>query len=434
MANIEIIKETETSVKLTVTVPTDELIPFLEEAAREISKKAKFPGFRPGHAPYAEVVGKVGEMAVYEAALEMVVQKTFVKAVLEHGLETISRPEINVTQLVPGSDLVYEAKVSLVPHVKKLADWKNLSMKKNPIAVTDKEVNQALEDLADLRRKEVRAAAGETIGKADKVVVDLEMKREGVPIEGGQSKGSFVFMDQESYLPGLQEAILGMKEGESKMFPLTFPLEHFQKHLAGKEVEVTAQVKEIYHLERPAIDEELAKSVDFDTLAALKVKLNENIGAEKEREEEARFERTLLETIAEKSEFEDLPKNLIESELGKMLQELQYQVISQGLSFDDYLASIKKTQGELKREFEPQAKRRLEIALTLKFIAKEEGVTVPEEELLSLIEERAKGVEDQATRERIYSPEFREYQGNILRNRAVIDLLKKTVLEVSSKK
>ncbi len=426
MANIELQKESETKVKLTVTIPVEELRPFLESAAGEISKEAKISGFRPGHAPYDEVVKKVGEMAVLEQALEQIVRKTFVKAVLEHNLETVSPPEVNVMKLVPGSEVVYEATVSLVPHVKRLADWKTVNIKKNPILVTDKEIDQALKDLTDMRRKELRATADETIGKTDKVVVDLEMKREGVPIEGGQSKSSFVFMDQESYLPGLQEALTHMKEGEEKTFTMLFPSEHFQKHLAGKEVEVTANIKEIFHLERPATDEDLAKSVGFDTLKALQDKLNENIRTEKEQEEEVRFERELLDLLAEKSEFEEIPKHLIENEAQKMLRELQYHVASQGLSFNDYLASIKKTVTDLTTSFEPQAERRLKIALLLKHIAKEEQISANEEELLKLVSEHARGVKDQETLDRIHSPEYREYQGNILRNRAVIDLLKKT--------
>ena len=428
MSSTELIKESETRVKLIVTIPPDELTPFLKSAAGEISKEAKIPGFRPGHAPYDEVVKKTGEMAVLEKALDQIIRKTFVKAVLEHKLETISPPEVNVMKLVPGSEVVYEATVSLVPHVKRLADWKTVKIKKNPIIVTDKEIDQALKDLTDMRRKEIRAAAGETIGKTDKVVVDLEMNREGVPIEGGQSKGSFVFMDHESYLPGLQEALLRMKEGEKKTFTILFPSEHFQKHLAGKEVEVTADIKEVFHLERPAIDEELANSLGFDTLDALRGKLNENIEAEKEREEEVRFERELLERLAEKSEFEETPKNLIENETQKMLRELQYHIASQGLSFDDYLASIKKTIEELETGFEPQAKSRLKIALLLKHIAKEEQISASEEELSKLVSEQAKGVKDRETLNRLHSPEYREYQGNILRNQAVIDLLKKTAM------
>lgn len=429
MPNVEIKKEGETKVILTITVPTDEMEPFLEEAAKEISKDVKIDGFRPGKAPYEAIAKKVGEMAVLEKALNPIVQRTFVKAVLEHELETISAPEVNVTTMVPGSDLVYEATVTLVPKIKTLANWKELSVKKTPISVTDKEVDQALKDLQDMQRKEVRATSEEAIGKTDKVVVDLDMKKDSVPMEGGQSKGSFVFMDQESYLPGLQEALLGLKEGDSKSFSLTFPEEHFQKHLAGAEVQVEAEVKEIYHLERPAVDEELAKSLGLESLQALKDKLNENIGTEKEREEEARLERTMLEEVANKSSFEELPENLIENEVGKMLQELHYQVTSQGLAFENYLSSIKKTAEELKTDLHPQAKQRLQIALILKEIAKQEKIEASSDELDKLIDARAKDVKDKETRDRIHSPEYREYQANILRNRAVIDLLKATMVK-----
>lgn len=428
MAHVDLKKNGDTSATLTITVPHSDLTPFLEAAAKLISNEVKIDGFRPGHAPYQEIVKRVGEMAIYERALEKAVQNTFVTAVLEAGLETIGTPSINVTTLAPGNDLVYEATVSLLPHVKKLANWKNLSLKKEVKPVTDKDVDQALSDLSDMRKKEVRAVTETPVGDTDKVVVDLSMHKEGVPVEGGQSKGSFVFMDQESYLPGLKEALSGMKEGEEKVFSITFPEDHFQKHLAGQPVDVTARIDSIFHLERPVVDDAFAKELNFETLEALKTALKENIATEQEREEDLKFEREALETIAKESTFEELPKDLIENELQKMVNELHYNVTSQGLAFEDYLRSIKKTFEELKKDLEPQATLRLQIALVLKEIAKEEGINVSEEDLSAAIDARAEGVKDKETRDRIYSPEFRDYQKNILQNRAVIDLIKTTLL------
>jgi len=429
MANVEVKQEGTTKVILTVTVPTDELKPFLEEAAQKVSKERKIKGFRPGKAPYEEVVKEVGDMAVHEAALNTIVRKTFVKAVLENELETIGAPEINITTLAPGNDLVYEATVTLVPKIKKLAEWKSLSVKTEPVSVTDKEVDQALKDLSGMQTKEMRAGKDEAVGKKDKVVVDLDMKKEGVPVEGGLSKGSFVFMNQESYLPGLQEAILGMKEEEKKTFEITFPEDHFQKHLAGAKVNVDASVKEIFHLEIPELDDAFAKQLGLESFEDLKKKLNENIGGEKEREANMKLERKVLDEVAEKSEFEEIPEALIDNETNKMLQELHHQINSQGLEFEQYLSSIKRSVEELQKEFKPQALRRLEIALILKEIAKEEKIEADEKELNKLIEEASKDIKDEETKKRVLSQEYREYQANILRNRDVIALLKKTIVK-----
>lgn len=431
MAEIKITYPKKTTAVLSVTVPATDLKPFLVQAAAELSKTAKIDGFRPGHAPYEEVVKAVGEMAIYEAALETAVRKTYVRALIDHDLSTVGSPNINVTTLAPGNDLVYEATIDLMPNITTVADWKTLSLKASPMMVTDKEVEDALKNLTQMRTAEVRVSAEETAGDQDKVVVDLDMKREGVPIEGGQSKGSYVFMNQESYLPGLREAISGMKEGESKTFELTFPEEHFQKSLAGAKVDVTAEVKEIYHLSPPALDDDFAKSLGLESFEALKSKINENIGIEKEREESVRLEREMLELIAEKSEFEELPESLIEGELDKMLYELKRNVNENGLEFEQYLGSLKKSLEDLKTDLRPQAKRRLEIALLLKEIATTENVTAPEEELDTIIEDIAKDVKDKDTRDRIYSPEYREYQANILRNRRVIELLKQTILKTT---
>jgi trigger factor len=423
------IKKDGAQVTLTITVTPDELFPFLENAAKEISREKTIRGFRPGSAPYNEVAKEFREMTILEAALNSIVRKTFVKAVKDHQLNTIGAPEINVTTMAPGNNLVYEAVVALVPKIKKLTDWKNISIKRFEVVVSDKEVKQSLDGLARMQTKEIRATKTEKLGKSDKAVVDLDIKKDGVSIDGGQTKGSFVFMNQESYLPGLPEKIEGMTEDEQKTIQLVFPKEHFQKNLAGAKVDVVVKLKEIFHLETPSVDDAFAESLGFDSLKSLEDKLKENILEEKTNEAELKQEKEILEEIAKKSEFEEMPAKLIEGETDKMLHELQRQVHDYGLEFEQYLSSLKKTVEELKKDFAPQAKRRLEIALLLKEIANAEHVEVGDTELDEFIGSITKDVKDVDARKMALSEEYKEYQRNIMLNRKTIDLLKQIMIK-----
>ncbi|KKW44713.1 MAG: Trigger factor [Parcubacteria group bacterium GW2011_GWA2_56_7] len=426
-----VIKEEQKAheVKLTITVSQSEARPYLEEAALRISKEVKIKGFRPGKAPYHMVVGQVGEMRVMEEALDRIVRTFYLNALLAEGLEVTGSPDIQVTKLVPSQDIEFTVQVGLMPHVKRLANWKELVFKARPISVTDKEIDAALKDLQRMRTSEIRATAGAVASENQKLVLDLEMKKDGVPIEGGTAKGTIIYTDQESYLPGLKEALMGMKEGEIKTFALTFPSEHYQKHLAGKPVDVTATLKEIFHLELPPADDAFAKTLGLEHLTDLKQKLNENIGLEKEREEHQRQERGCLEEIAKKSQFDPIPESLIKEEFERMIDELKRNVASQGLAFDQYLSSLKKTPEELAKEMRPQAELRLHIALVLKHIAEDEKIEVPEGEIDQEIDRHLNLYKNGPNaQEQISSPTYRNYQAAILRNKKVIDLIRTTLV------
>lgn len=415
--------------KITVTIPIEEQQPYLEQAAAEISKEAKIEGFRPGHAPYNMVVAKVGAQAVFEAALDSMIRATYVAAVVADGLEVIGAPNVNVTKMAYGNEVVYEATAFLLPKVTNLADWRTLSISAKPIEVSDKEIDAAMADLVRMQTKEVRATKGEKAGTSDKLVVDLDMKKEHVQVEGGTSKGAIVLMAHDQYLPGLTKALEGSTEGETRTFTLPFPKDHYQKHLAGCDVEITATINELYHLEHPEVDDVFAKALGLDSLTALRAKINENIGDEKKTEETHRQERTMLEELAKKSTFDEIPENLIEEETHKMLEELRRHVNDYGLEFDQYISSLKKSAEELHNELRPQAEMRVKVAMVLKEIATREQIKAEEKEVDEILDRIAANIKDAGTRERIFEPEFREYQASILRNRKTIDLLRAAMVK-----
>ncbi|MBU0646473.1 trigger factor [Patescibacteria group bacterium] len=417
-------------VKLTITVPKEETRPHMEEAAKRLAQNTKIDGFRPGKADYEVIRQKFGEMKILEEALENIVRKTFVQAVLEQEIDTVGQPKIEMEKMVPSNDLVYTAEVTRMPKVTKLADFKTLSVKAKKPEIEDKDIDLALKDLQRMQTKETRGKEGSIVDDQDKVVLSVNMKKDGVPVDGGQSPNHAIFLSEEYYIPGFKEQLLGLKEGEEKKFVLTFPEDHVQKMIAGAEVEFEVAIKEIFHLDLPEINDEFAKSLGQKDLETMKGLIRENLQKEKDSEEKFRQEKEMLELIADKSRFEDIPDLLLNEEINKMAHELQHRVEDQGMEFDKYLESIKRTLADLKLDFTPQALMRIKVALLLSEIARREKVEVDQKEMDQELDALAERYQDnEEAKKQIYSPVYREYMESMQRNRKVIDLLRNAMVK-----
>ena len=417
------------AVKLTITVSTEEMQPLLETAAGQVSEHVQIPGFRPGKAGYEIVKQRVGEMKILEEALEEIVRKTLVEAVNAEKLETVGSPAINVEKLAPGNDLVYTAELALMPTIEKLAEYEKLAVKARDAAASAEDVEKTLGELQKMQRKEVRAMADTEAKKDDKAVVDLTMKKDGVVVEGGTAKAYQVYLSEPHYIPGFSEELLGMKEAGTKTFVLTFPKDHYQKHLAGSLVEFEVTLNELYHLDTPALDDTFAGALGQKDLAALKAILHANISGEKAQEEAKRQELEMLTLIAKESRFTDMPDLLVNQEVNKMIHELEHGVEEQGGKFEDYLQSIKKTIAQLKLDFTPRAIERIKASLVVREVGKQLNLEVSSKEIDEALDTLAEQYKDKESRERIYAPEYREYMEVALKNKKVIERLREVMVK-----
>lgn len=412
-------------VKLVFRVPPEEAQPYLDEAVRAMSETKTIPGFRPGKAPYAEVAKACGgEMRIWENALERIVRSRYLRAVLDEGLDTVGSPEVQVDKLSPGQEIGFTVIAPIAPKAVKLADYGEPLVDYKVREVTAEEVERALADLRNMQRKEVRSAEPAT--KEDMVVIDLDIQKDRVTLEGGAGRDYRIFLNEDHYIPGFTDKLVGAKEGEERKFVLKFPEVHYQKHLAGQDVDFTAKIKSIFKLELPDLDEAFVKSLGQSSMEDLRALLKKNIGAEEEERARQKSEIELLDKLVDASTFSDIPDLLVNGEVRKMLRELEASVEERGMKWPDYLASVKKTADELKLEFVPQAMRRIKAATVIKEIAKREDIRVTDDELDHEIDHIISGVktDDEEARERVSSPEYREYVAILMRNQKALDALK----------
>lgn len=420
----------DNKVKLTVTIPAQALTEATKHAAEHMAQEMKIPGFRPGKAPYEVVKQHVGEMALLEHAAEELIRETFVEAMIAENLETVGQPYFSMEKLAPDNDLVYSAEISLMPSVKKLADFRKLTVARGEVEPTDAMLEEAKTDLLKMRMKEVRAEAGRALTKGDKAIVALGMKKDGVTIEGGESQNHGVYTNEAHYIPGFVDEIIGMKEGEAKTFTLKFPDEHYQKHIAGSDVEFAVTMNEIYTTELPAFDDAFAVSVGLKSADEVMEKLRENLRTENAMEEGRRLDKAVLDLLAEKSTFEEIPDLLVNQEIDKMLRELEQHITSQGMDFNEYLSQVGKTVANLKLDFAAQALMRVKVAIALREVQKQENVKVDEADVDAELDKIAATFkEGDDARKRVYEPVYREYVERQLLNRKTIEMLKETMVK-----
>lgn len=412
----------KSQLQFTFTVPPAEYQKDLEAAAVRLSERAAIRGFRPGKAPYNVVKEQLGELHILEEALEKIVQKHYFEAVKTEKAEAIGMPEIKVEKMAPGNDLIFSATVALLPKIK-LPDLKTISVKSELKAVTDKDVDEALGHLQKMQPKEEPKSGAST--KDDKVTVDMEMFIENVPVEGGQAKNHQVYLSEPHYIPGLAEELIGLEKNSTKEFKLKFPKEHYQKHLAGKDVDFKIKVNEVFQLAYPDLDEEFAKSVGQESMAKLKELLMTNLSREAEDREKHRLEVAILEALIEKTVFEELPEVLIETEKKKMFYELKGDLDRRGISIEEYLKNIKKSEEQIFKDFAEGALKRAKAALVSREVALENKIMVSKEDIekeVELIKKAYPG--DKNVEENLKKREVIETIASTIQNRKVVEYLR----------
>ena len=417
----------KSEIELTLTVAPADYEKHLQKAAQRLSERTTIKGFRKGKVPFDVVKKEVGEMAILQEALEDVIRETFYNAVTNEKLETIGMPKIDIEKIAPGNDIIYKATVGLMPKVE-LANLSKIEVKKETKKVDDVKITETLDAIRGINAVET-PKDGPAVG-TDKLVIDMDMKLDNVPIEGGQAKDYQVYLSEDHYVRGFNKEVEGLKKGEEKEFTLDFPDTHYQKMLAGKKVQFKIKVKEVLERHLPELTDEMAKKLGQDTVEKLKETIIKNLEAEAEQKAEQKTEIEILEKIVADSKFEPIPTVIIDSERQKMFYELKSNLERHGVEIDQYLADIKKTEKELYEEFKTQAEKRAKAALVSRQVAIEQNLKVSEEELNQEIENmREIYKNEKETLERLNDAGVRESIATAIQNKKVVKWLKEKIVK-----
>ncbi len=413
-------------VELTIEIPTEEIKNHLEKAAQKLSQKSKIPGFRPGKAPYDLIKARVGEMAIYQEALELIVNATFYEAVTQEQLVTIGQPEIKIQKLAPNNPVIYQAIVSLLPTVT-LGDWQSKKITKTAVKVETEELEQTLKQLQEMRAQE--NLADRVANKGDKLEIDFEASINKAVIEGGTSHKYPIVLGEGRMIPGFEDKLIGTKAGDSIEFDLKFPDKYMQENLAGKLAHFKVKINGVYNRQLPELNDEFAKGLGFESVEKLKQQITDNIQKDKEIKEAQKLERTAIDQIISTATIGEIPENLIDNEIHKMIHELEHNIKQQGLEMSGYLKSIKKTHEDLHQDFREPAIMRVKAALVLRELATQEKITVADQEIDEEIKKQeAMYSNNPQALQNIKNPMHRQYLANMLVNQKIIKFISEKII------
>lgn len=414
----------KSQIELLVELSVEEFAPYIEKGAKKVAEEVKIEGFRPGKAPYEVLKQKIGEMTIIEEAAHIAIHKTIDEIVEKNtlGRQAVGQPQVNVTKLVPNNPFEYKVIISLLPTVA-LGKYKDLNLKAEEAKITEPELAKALEDLREMRAKEIIADKAAEIG--DKVAVDIRMSIDKVPLEDGSHKDLAVILGKDYFVPGFDKKLVGAKKDDTRNFELPYPDDYHQKNLAGKLVEFEVKVKEVYQREMPALNDELASFFQLKNLAELKKGLEESLLHEKKHHLDLKNESELITKIVEDTKFSDLPEIIVESELKNMLAELEQSIVRQGGKFEDYLQHLKKDRAALMLDLAPNAVKRVKSALVIRELAVVEKISPTEADLdKKIIELKKQYAGNQEVMKMMDEPGYKSYLQNVLTNEEVIKKLK----------
>ncbi|MFA4941381.1 MAG: trigger factor [Patescibacteria group bacterium] len=418
----------KSQIELTVELTAEEFKPYIEKGVKKLSEEMKIEGFRPGKAPFEVLKQKIGEITILEESARIAINKTVETAIKENSDEQIvGQPQVDIIKLAPNNPLIYKITFSVLPEVT-LGNYKDFKIKKEKTETTNEEVDKVIDNLRDSRAKEI--IADREIKEGDKVIADIDVFLDNVPIEGGQGKGTAIIIGKDYLIPGFDKKIIGAKKEESREFSLPYPKDHYQTNLAGKMVLFRTKIKEIYERQLPEINDELAKNFGLKNIEEMKKNIKDSLEQEKDQKAEQEAEIKIFDKILEKTKFGDMPEVLVDHEVKTMMAELEQTITSRGGKFSDYLASIKKTSNELTLDLLPNAVKRVKTALIVRQISLEEKIKVDEKEIDEKIEELLKQYKGYAkVEERVKEPAYRGYLENSLTNKKVLEKLKEWNLE-----
>lgn len=414
----------KSQVEISVSLSVAEFTPYIEKGAQKISEKIKIEGFRPGKAPLHIIKAKVGEMGILEEAAQIAVDKTVDEIISQNtmGLKPVGSPSVNVTKLAPDNDFEFKVILSVLSDVA-LGKYKDLGIKTEVAKVEEKEIEKVLNDIREMRAKEVLVDKAAENG--DKLTVCIHLFLGNVPIEDGHHHDLAVILGKDYFVPGFDKKLIGAKKGDEIKFELPYPEDHHQKNLAGKMVGFEVKIEAVYSREIPEIDDAFAETMRFKSVDDLKKALKDNILQEKKQDLELKGEAEMITKIIEDSKIAELPEVLLESEARNIMSELEQNIVRQGGNFEDYLGHMKKTRDDLMIELLPNAVKRVKSALIIREIAIVEKIEVSEKELDEKIEALKKQYEGREDILKMIAERgYKQYLQNILTNEKVIKSLK----------
>ncbi|MEW6173883.1 MAG: trigger factor [Bacillota bacterium] len=369
----------KSTVLLQVEVETERFNQAVERAYRKVAKDVAIPGFRKGKVPKAILERYMGKDKLYEEAATLVLGEVYPAAVSDAGIEPVSQPEVEIIQAEEGKPLIFKAKVEVKPEVE-LGQYKGIEVVRRVKTVTREDVDAELERLRNRYARLVTVEDG-TVDKGDIVTMDYEGTIEGKAFSGGTARGREVEVGHGYLIPGIDEALVGMRAGETKEVEVDIPSETPDAALAGKKALFQLTVKSIRRKELMPYDDDLAKEVsEFDTLEELKADLENKLREAAEDQTNLAVRQEILDKVVEHAKVE-IPPSMITEHVEGMVEDMVNTAEGRGVEPQRFFQLLNSSPEEMRERMKPDAEKTIKMRLVLDAIAKAENLEAPDEEV-----------------------------------------------------
>jgi trigger factor len=371
-----------------IVVDAADLDTRLTTRIEEMKPQVQLKGFRPGKAPTSHLKKTFGKSMMGEI-VEAVVSETSQKAITDNALKPAFQPRVELVsaldQVVEGkSDLEFTVKVDLMPDFD-LVDVSKLKVEKLVSDVTDKEVDDAVEKLAENVRTYSARGEGEAAEKNDQVVIDFVGKVDGEEFPGGKAEDFNLALGSGQLIPGFEDQLIGAKAGEARDVAVTFPADYPETKLAGKDAVFATTVKEVKTPDPLEIDNALAQKLGLDSIGTLKDRVRDQLKADFGRASRMHLKRRILDALDEAHSF-SLPPTMVEGEFDAIWRAVEAELQREGKTAEDE----GKSEEDLKKEYHDIAERRVRLGLVLARIGEQNGITIANDEIQRAIMARAR--------------------------------------------
>ena len=372
--------------EFTIVVPSSDVEAEVEGRLLELSKTVKMKGFRPGKVPLA-IIRRQYRPSVLGEVLERTIQSSSQKAIEERELRPAMQPKIEIIDYSDGKDLEYKIDMEILPEIE-IGNLSEISLTRLVSEVDDAKVDDGLKRIAesDKQYKAVEEERGAESG--DGLLIDFQGTIEGVELEGTSAEDFEIELGSGTFIPGFEEQLIGVKQGEHRQVNVEFPADYPQEEAAGKPALFEVDVKELRELTETVIDDEMAKRQGLDDLAAMKELVRERLKQQFDEASKAQLKRSLLDDLADRYEFE-VPGCMIDQEFETIWTQIKSDLEQSKSTFEE---AMDQSEEETQAEYRQIAERRVRLGLLLSEIGRENEISIERDDLLNAALESARGL------------------------------------------
>lgn len=365
--------------ELEIEISAEDFEAAIEKAYLKARKNIAMPGFRKGKAPRKLIEKEYGEQVFFEDAVNLLYAPVVNGAVEESGLELVTRPEVEVTEISKENGVKLKATCITKPEVE-VKDYKGIEVEKVVNPVTDEDINKQLDALRE-KNVTVETVDDRAAENGDDVVIDFEGFKDDVAFEGGKAEDFTLSLGSGQFIPGFEDQIVGHNAGEEFDINVTFPEEYQVKELAGAPAVFKIKLKSISKKVMPELDDDMVKdSTEFDTVDEYKADVKKKLEEANEKHADSEVEAKIFDKVIENMTAE-IPQVMFDNRVNEMISELEQRLAPQGISLDLYMQYTGQTVDTVKKAYAEQAEKQVKLRLALEKIAKLENIEVTEDEL-----------------------------------------------------